>query len=208
MIIKWGWCAGVSPSDLAEDAPLAAVRRAITSADSSRQSPPSTSLPLSAVFAGRAVASQRARNCAAASHSHRPLHLEHVAPWSPASAARPLARLPIIGTASPRMRPHESDRLHLERQIAYARPIIILLALIALFEHAPAHHAQRPLSFLMAYFVLSILAVPFERMLSVLSWHLPLACDLLALGFFLYVSPSTVPTWFPYLFVCYAARMR
>ncbi len=47
---------------LAEDAPLAAVRRAITSADSSRQSPPSTSLPLSAVFAGRAVASPRVRN--------------------------------------------------------------------------------------------------------------------------------------------------
>ncbi len=106
------------------------------------------------------------------------------------------------------MSPHESDRRHIERQIAYARPIIILLALIALFEHAPSHHAQRPLSFLIAYFVLSILAVPFERMLGGLSWHLPLACDLLALGFFMYVSPSTVPTWFPYLFVCYAAGMR
>jgi signal transduction histidine kinase len=106
------------------------------------------------------------------------------------------------------MSPHESDRRYIERQIAYARPIIILLALIALFEHAPSHHAQRPLSFLIAYFVLSILAVPFERMLGGLSWHLPLACDLLALGFFMYVSPSTVPAWFPYLFVCYAAGIR
>jgi signal transduction histidine kinase len=106
------------------------------------------------------------------------------------------------------MSPHESDRRHIERQIAYARPIIILLALIALFEHAPSHYAQRPISFLIAYFVLSILAVPFERMLSSLSWHLPLACDLLALGIFMYVSPSMVPAWFPYLFVCYAAGMR
>jgi len=106
------------------------------------------------------------------------------------------------------MSPHESDRRHIERQIAYARPIIILLALIALFEHTPSHYAQRPLSFLIAYFILSLLAVPFERMLSGLSWHLPLACDLLALGIFMYVSPSTVPAWFPYLFVCYAAGMR
>jgi signal transduction histidine kinase len=106
------------------------------------------------------------------------------------------------------MSPHESDRRHIERQIAYARPIIILLALIALFEHTPSHYAQRPISFLIAYFILALLAVPFERMLSSLSWHLPLACDLLALGIFMYVSPSTVPAWFPYLFVCYAAGMR
>jgi signal transduction histidine kinase len=106
------------------------------------------------------------------------------------------------------MSPHESDRRHIERQIAYARPIIILLALIALFEHTPSHYAQRPLSFLIAYFILAILAVPFERMLSGLSWHLPLACDLLALTIFMYVSPSMVPAWFPYLFVCYAAGMR
>src|SRR5216683_2643909 len=47
---------------LVEDAPLAAVRRAITSPDSSKQSLPATSLPPSAVFAGRAVASPRVRN--------------------------------------------------------------------------------------------------------------------------------------------------
>jgi hypothetical protein len=47
---------------LAEDAPLAAVRRAITSADFSAQSLPATSLAPSAVFAGRAVASGRSRD--------------------------------------------------------------------------------------------------------------------------------------------------
>jgi signal transduction histidine kinase len=106
------------------------------------------------------------------------------------------------------MTPHESDRRHIERQIAYARPIMVLLALIALLEHPSLHRPQRPLSFLIAYFVLSILAVLFEKMLRGLSWHLPLACDLLALGFFIYVSPSTVPAWFPYLFICYAAGIR
>jgi len=106
------------------------------------------------------------------------------------------------------MSPHESDRRHIERQIAYARPIMVLLALIALLEQPVLHRAQRPLSFLIAYFVLSILALLFERSLSGLSWHLPLGCDLLALGFFMYVSPTTVPAWFPYLFVCYAAGIR
>src|SRR5260370_36583113 len=79
--------------------------------------------------------------------------LSTIAIWSTScrgapQALRPLARLLSIGTASPRMSPHESDRRYIERQIAYARPIIILLALIALFEHAPSHHSQRPLSFL------------------------------------------------------------
>jgi signal transduction histidine kinase len=106
------------------------------------------------------------------------------------------------------MSPHESDRRHIERQIAYARPLMVLLALVALFEQAPLHRAQRTISFLIAYFIVSLLALPFERMLNGISWHLPLACDLLALGVFMYVSPTTVPAWFPYLFVCYAAGIR
>jgi signal transduction histidine kinase len=106
------------------------------------------------------------------------------------------------------MSPNESDRRHIERQIAYARPLMILLALIALFEQAPAHRVQRTISFLIAYFLVSLLVLPFERMLSSVSWHLPLACDLVALGVFVYVSPTTVPAWFPYLFVCYAGGIR
>ncbi len=106
------------------------------------------------------------------------------------------------------MSPHESDRRHIERQIAYARPIVALLALIALLEQIPYRHAHRTIYFLIAYLFLAVLALLFERMLSGLTWHLPLACDLMALGFFIYLSPTTVPAWFPYLFVCYAAGIR
>src|SRR5258706_262709 len=106
------------------------------------------------------------------------------------------------------MSPHESDRRHIERQIAYARPIIALLALIALLEQTTYSHAHRTIYFLIGYFFLAVLALLFEQMLSGLTWHLPLACDLLALGFFMYLSPTTVPAWFPYLFVCYAAGIR
>ena len=106
------------------------------------------------------------------------------------------------------MSPHESDRRHIERQIAYARPIIVLLALIALLQQTSNNYARRPIYFLIAYFFLSLLVLLFERMLSGVTWHLPVACDLLALGFFMYLSPTTVPAWFPYLFVCYAAGIR
>src|ERR1700704_2605904 len=106
------------------------------------------------------------------------------------------------------MSPHESDRRHIERQIAYARPIVVLLALIALLEQAPFSQAHRAIYFLLAYFLLSVLALLFERVLTGVTWHLPLGCDLLALGFFVYLSPTTVPAWFPYLFVCYAAGIR
>src|SRR5258705_6004768 len=106
------------------------------------------------------------------------------------------------------MSPHESDRRHIERQIAYARPIVVLLPLIALLEQTTYSHAHRTIYFLIGYFFLAVLALLFEQMLSGLTWHLLLACDLLALGFFMYLSPTTVPAWFPYLFVCYAAGIR
>jgi signal transduction histidine kinase len=106
------------------------------------------------------------------------------------------------------MSPHESDRRHIERQIAYARPIVVLLAIIALLEQTTFSHAHRAVYFLIAYFFFAVLALLFERLLTGLTWHLPVACDLLALGFFIYLSPTTVPAWFPYLFVCYAAGIR
>ena len=106
------------------------------------------------------------------------------------------------------MNPHETDRRHFERQIAYARPIIVLLALIALLQQPSSEHAKRSISFLIAYLVLSLCAVLFEKIVPSRSWHLPLICDLVALGYFMVVSPSMVPTWFPYLFVCYVAGIR
>jgi signal transduction histidine kinase len=106
------------------------------------------------------------------------------------------------------MTPHETDRRHFERQIAFARPIVVLLTLIALLEQPSSRYAKRAISFLVTYLVLSLLALFFEKMLSDRSWHLPLAVDLIALGFFMVISPSTVPAWFPYLFVSYVAGNR
>src|SRR5713226_5710775 len=106
------------------------------------------------------------------------------------------------------MSPHDSDRRHFERQLVYARPLIILLALLALFEAPRTADSKRCISFLIAYLVVSFLVILLQRMLRARYWYLPLGCDLLALAIFVYISPYSVPLWFPYLFVCYAAGVR
>ena len=106
------------------------------------------------------------------------------------------------------MSSHQTDRHHFERQIVYARPIFILLALLAVLEQPPSREAHRSASFLIAYLTSALLITQIERLLRKRFWHLPLVCDLLALGFFMYISPSTVPVWFPYMFLCYAAGIR
>src|SRR5882762_309148 len=106
------------------------------------------------------------------------------------------------------MSPHQTDRHHFDRQIVYARPVLILLALLAVLEQPPLHELRRSVSFLIAYLIVSLLVTQLERLLRKRSWHLPLLCDLLALGYFIYISPSTVPVWFPFMFICYAGGIR
>ena len=106
------------------------------------------------------------------------------------------------------MSPHQTDRHHFERQIVHARPVFILLALLAMLELPPSPQEHRAVSFLIAYLIAALIVTQLERLLRKRGWHLPLACDLLALGFLMYISPSTVPVWFPYMFLCYAAGIR
>ena len=106
------------------------------------------------------------------------------------------------------MRPHEADRRHFERQIVYFRPIIIVLALLALVERNLTPASHRAINFLIGYLVLSVVVIFVENSLVDRDWHLPLVTDLLALAVFVYLSPYAVPVWFPYLFLCFAAGIR
>ncbi|HXY00061.1 MAG TPA: GAF domain-containing sensor histidine kinase [Candidatus Limnocylindrales bacterium] len=106
------------------------------------------------------------------------------------------------------MNPQASDRLHFEVQIAYARPVVALLAISCLWELRPVREAETALALLIAYLVAG-LVVPFvERALRQYKWHLPLACDVLAVGLFLYFSPEMLPAWFLLFFVALAAGYR
>jgi len=106
------------------------------------------------------------------------------------------------------MSPGKNYSRHFERQHDYARPVIIFLALLALFEQPGSHAAHRAVSFLTWYLVLSLVVIALDALFRKRAVHLPLACDFVALAVFMYLSPSTVPAWFPYLFICYAAGIR
>jgi signal transduction histidine kinase len=101
-----------------------------------------------------------------------------------------------------------SDRRHHERQIAYARPIILLLSLLALLDHPSVEQSAAALAFLIGYIIAGVLIIGTERLLEKRAWHFPLFFDVLALVVFLYLSPSHVAVWFPYLFVAYATGSR
>jgi signal transduction histidine kinase len=106
------------------------------------------------------------------------------------------------------MTPHETDRRHLERQIVFARPIVIFLSLLATLQQTNPQGARRSISFLIAYFIVALVVIAVERLLRKRGWHLPIVCDLLALLVLMYLSPTSVPVWFPYLFVCWLAALR
>jgi signal transduction histidine kinase len=106
------------------------------------------------------------------------------------------------------MSSQQTDRHHFERQIVHARPVFVLLALVALLEQPASPEVRRASSFLIAYLIVALVVIQVEWLLRNRDWHLPLFCDLLALGFFMYISPASVPAWLPYMFVCYAAGIR
>lgn len=106
------------------------------------------------------------------------------------------------------MNPQTSDRLHFEMQIAYARPAVALLAISCLLELRAVRDTERALSLLTAYLVAALVVGGLEQLLRTYNWHLPLACDVLVVGLYLYFSPEVMPAWFLVFFVAFAAGYR
>jgi len=106
------------------------------------------------------------------------------------------------------MNPQATDRLHFEIQIAYARPVVAVLAIASLLELRVAREARPALYLLIVYLAVAV-ALPFvESWLRKYKWHLPLGCDVLAAGLLLYFSPEKLPAWFLIFFVAFAAGYR
>ncbi len=106
------------------------------------------------------------------------------------------------------MSPPTSHRRHFERQLTYARPIIALLALLALLERPLDHTRTRAAEFLVGYLVFAVAVVLLARLLERRNLYVPLAADLAALLVFGWLSPSQTAVWFPYLFVGFAVGGR
>jgi signal transduction histidine kinase len=106
------------------------------------------------------------------------------------------------------MRPNVSESRYLARQVAYARPIFMILAVVDLLEIRHTRGVDTALVFLIGYLIAAVVIIAAEHLLRKKHLHLPLAVDLTALAVFLFLSPSEVAVWFPYLFVAFAAGIR
>src|ERR1700690_1415627 len=106
------------------------------------------------------------------------------------------------------MSPQATDQFHFDVQLAYTRPVVALLALSCLLELRPVQEIKTPLAFLFAYLVIAVMVLGLERALKRYKWRLPLVCDVLVVGIFLYRSPVVLPVWFPLFFVAFAVGFR
>jgi signal transduction histidine kinase len=106
------------------------------------------------------------------------------------------------------MQPHATERRYLERQIAYARPIFLVLGLADLLVRPAAQRGAHAVEFLCAYLAASLAVVVVDFFRAAGLWQWPLEVDILALAMFLVLSSSVVAFWFPFLFVALAAGIR
>ncbi len=107
------------------------------------------------------------------------------------------------------MQPHAAERRHLERQIAYARPIFMVLALVDLLDRPPSERGPHAVLFVTC---LSGGVAASGAGRKTCHWigevPLPLSVDLAALAVFLVLTRSVVAFWFVYLFVALASGIR
>jgi signal transduction histidine kinase len=106
------------------------------------------------------------------------------------------------------MQPHAAERRHLERQIAYARPIFMVLALVDLLDRPLSQRGPYAVPFVTVYLVVSLVLALSQNVPSIGELPLPLSFDLAALAVFLVLTRSVVAFWFVYLFVALASGIR
>jgi len=106
------------------------------------------------------------------------------------------------------MQPLAAERRHLERQITYARPILLVLALVDLLEQPPAGRGPHAVLFVTAYLFVSLVLAVIQNLQWIGEIRLPLSFDLAALAAFLLLTLSVVAFWFLYLFVALAVGIR
>ena len=106
------------------------------------------------------------------------------------------------------MQPHAAERRYLERQIAYERPIFLVLALVGLLEGSASLRGHYAVAFISAYLCVSLLFAFADRLRGIHLPPLPLAADIAALCIFLVLGSPAAAFLFVYLFVALAAGTR
>src|SRR5580704_2162506 len=106
------------------------------------------------------------------------------------------------------MQPHAAERHHLERQIAQARPIFLVLALGDLLERPPQDRGPHAVASVLGYLAAALALVLWQYVPGLNEWTVPLGFDLAALAVFILLTHSAAAFWFLYLFVALAAGIR
>jgi signal transduction histidine kinase len=106
------------------------------------------------------------------------------------------------------MQPHAAERHHLERQIAQARPIFLVLALGDLLERPPQDRGHYSVAFVLVYLCAALVLLLWQYVPQLNEWTVPLSLDLAALAVFIVLTRSAVAFWFLYLFVALVAGIR
>ncbi|MBI3669794.1 MAG: sensor histidine kinase [Acidobacteria bacterium] len=106
------------------------------------------------------------------------------------------------------MQSHAAERRHIERQVTFARPILLVLALVELLELEPSAHPHRAILFVAVYLGAALVVALVQSFFLAIDLHVPLAVDLAVLAAFLILTPSVVSFWFLYLFVLFGAGVH
>ncbi|HKW87911.1 MAG TPA: sensor histidine kinase [Candidatus Acidoferrales bacterium] len=97
-----------------------------------------------------------------------------------------------------------SDKRWLEQLVNVARPVALLLALLALREGAPSAMSRWALIYLVAYMGAAVIVAASERIPRMQRIPLPPEIDAVVLAVFLPLTPSLEAFWFFYLFTGFA----
>src|SRR5487761_38557 len=97
-----------------------------------------------------------------------------------------------------------SEKRQIEKMVDVARPVALLLALLALSESAPSGATRITTIFLGGYFVVSIVLLAVARTGRLKRFFFPPEIDAVALAVLIALTPSLASFWLFYLFAVFA----
>ncbi len=100
-----------------------------------------------------------------------------------------------------------AESRYLENQVAYARPIFLVLALVALVEVMPVRGGQLSLAFLILYLFCALLLAFLASTDRLPALRLPLLVDVALLAAYFALMPPVMSVIFLYLFVCFSSAI-
>jgi signal transduction histidine kinase len=101
-----------------------------------------------------------------------------------------------------------AESRHFQNQVAFARPVFLVLALVALAEAPPFAALQSCVAVLIVYLLAALVIAFFAASDRFPALRLPPLADVLLLAGYFCLTPPLTSTIFLYLFVCFASAIH